>query len=316
MATIDPALFQAAAEQARANLLAAQAAVEKSKAQRVQTERQYARAVQLGREGLMSQADLDVAEANARTSRADVASAESQVAQARASLNQAELNLGYATIISPIDGIVVSRNVDVGQTVAAALQAPTLFTIAQDLTKMQVDTNVAEADVGKLREGMDVSFSVDAYPGRPFPGKVRQVRDAAQTVQNVVTYDAVIDFDNAELLLKPGMTASASFVYAQKADVLRVSNGALRFKPDRATAAAMRVEPEKKPDVAPPPGNEPALAADERRVWILRGGRPYEATVKIGITDGTMTEIVAGDLHEGDTAVTEALLDALAPKRP
>src|SRR5262249_42017162 len=142
------------------------------------------------------------------------------------------VNLKYTTIVSPIDGVVISRSVDVGQTVAASLQAPTLFTIAQDLTKMQVDTNVAEGDVGKVRPDMKVGFTVDAYPGKRFQGTVRQVRDAAATLQNVVTYDAVIDVDNGERLLKPGMTATVTFTPAEKHNVLRIPNAALRYRPD------------------------------------------------------------------------------------
>jgi HlyD family secretion protein len=304
IATIDPSLFRAAAEQARANHAAARANAEKAAAQRVEAGRQYARQRQLNQEGLSSQADLEVAEANARVAVAEVAAAAAQVAQARAALSQAEQNLAYSTIVSPIDGVVISRNVDVGQTVAAALAAPTLFTIAQDLTKMEVDTSVAEADIGKLREGMDVSFTVDAYPGRPFPGRVRQVRDAATTVQNVVTYDAVIDFDNSARLLKPGMTASVTFVYAQRADALRIPNGALRFKPDAATVLAMTgAAPSASPGAT-------RLAVDERVVWLLRAGRAAPERVRVGISDGTATEIREGDVRAGDAAVTEVVVDA------
>jgi HlyD family secretion protein len=149
---------------------------------------------------------------------------------------------------------------------------------------------------------------VDAYPGRPFPGKVRQVRDAATTVQNVVTYDAVIDFDNTERLLRPSMTASATFIYAQKSDVLRVPNGALRFKPDPATVRAMTAVPGKAP-----PATRPApikLATDERVVWVSRGDRAEQVVVRVGISDGTSTEVVSGDLREGEGAISEALTDA------
>jgi HlyD family secretion protein len=304
VATIDPALFRATVAQARANHAAAVANLEKATAHRAESDRQYARAAQLAAEGLASRADLDVAEANAKAGAADVAAARAQIAQARAALDQAELNLRYSTIVSPIDGVVISRNVDVGQTVAATLQAPTLFTIAQDLTKMQVDTSVAEADVGKLREGMSVTFTVDAYPGRPFPGCVRQVRDAATTVQNVVTYDAVIDVDNAGRLLKPGMTASVTFVYAERRDAVRVPNAALRFRPDAATTLAMN-------------GGQPVpnkLATDERVVWVVRGGKAIPARVRVGVSDGTTTEVLGGELREGDAAVTEALVEGAAKK--
>jgi HlyD family secretion protein len=312
IATIDPALFRAAAAQARANRAAAVANVEKARAQQIEADRELARARALHGDGLASRAELDVAEANALVARAQVRAAEAQVDQAKAALDQAELNLRYSTIVSPIDGVVISRNVDVGQTVAAALQAPTLFTIAQDLGQMQVDTSVAEADVGKLRAGMDVTFTVDAYPGRPFAGRVRQVRDAAQTVQNVVTYDAVIDVDNGEHLLKPGMTASVTFVYAQRPDVIRVPNGALRFRPDAATASVMAGPPRK--GAAAKPAVD--LAADERALWLLRDGRPVLVKLRVGITDGSATEVVAGDVRPSDVAITEAVADAAAAKHP
>ncbi|HEX2670974.1 MAG TPA: efflux RND transporter periplasmic adaptor subunit, partial [Polyangiaceae bacterium] len=193
IATIDPALFRAAAAQAQANLASARAGLERARAQRLLAERQLVRNTALLAQGLVTRADYDLSESNAKVALAETGTAEAAVAQTRAALDQAELNLKYTTITSPIDGVVISRNVDVGQTVAAALQAPTLFTIAQDLTRMQVDANVAEADVGKVHAGMHVAFSVDAYPGRVFDGTVRQVRDNAQTLQNVVTYDVVID---------------------------------------------------------------------------------------------------------------------------
>src|SRR5262249_20956640 len=162
--------------------------------------------------------------------KATIAAAEGQVARDRAALSSAQVNLQYTTITSPINGTVISRAVDVGQTVAASLQAPTLFTIAEDLHKMQIDTSVAEADVGKLDSGMNVTFTVDAFPNQPFKGAVRQIRNAATTVQNVVTYDAVIDVENPDLKLRPGMTANVTFVYADKQDALRIPNASLRFK--------------------------------------------------------------------------------------
>jgi HlyD family secretion protein len=306
VATIDPALFNAAVEQARANHLSALAGLEKARTQRTQADRQFARARLLHHDGLVSQSDLDVAEAAAWAATADVEAGKANVVQAKAAFDQARLNLGYTTISSPISGVIISRNVDVGQTVAAALQAPVLFTIAQDLTKMQVDTNVAEADVGKLREGMNVTFTVDAYPGRPFPGHVRQVRDAATTVQNVVTYDAVIDFDNLQKLLKPGMTATVTFVYEHRDDVVRLPNAALRFKPDAATVAAMSGQKA--------PGAEPPSKGDDRFVWLLRDGHAASRRVKVGISDGSSTEITAGDVREGDAAVVEASGDVASGK--
>jgi len=212
------------------------------------------------------------------------------VEQARAGLYQAQVNLDYTRILSPIDGIVISRSVDVGQTVAASLQAPTLFTIAQDLRKMQVDTDVAEADVGKLRPGLAATFNVDAYPGERFKGVIRQIRNAAQTVQNVVTYDAVIDVDNSDLRLRPGMTANVTFVYAEKDDALRVPNAALRFRPPSELAATPAAKP----------------SPERRTVWALRDGRPRPISIRIGLSDGSVTEALDGDLREGDPLITEA----------
>lgn len=298
IATIEPSLFRAAVAQARANYVSAKAALDKAKAQAVDADRQYKRSETLVGQKLIAQADFETAEANASVAKAQVAASEAGVEQARAALNQAEVNLKYTTITSPIDGVVISRSVDVGQTVAASLQAPTLFTIAQDLTKMQVDTSVAEGDVGKIQPGMKVSFVVDAYPNERFEGNVRQVRDAPTTVQNVVTYDGVIDVDNSRRLLKPGMTANVTFVYAEKDSVLKVPNAALRFKPDSRMLEHMGAEGKN--------GLTP-LKPNERFVWILKQGQPARETIGIGITDGSQTEVTSGTVREGDRAIIEVL---------
>ncbi|MGZ3474139.1 MAG: efflux RND transporter periplasmic adaptor subunit [Polyangiales bacterium] len=301
VAKIEPSLFQAAVDKETANYGAARAAIDRARAQLVQAEKNFAREKALFADGLTSRASLETAESSLGVARADVKSSTAAAEQAKAALDQAELNLKYTTIISPIDGTVISRSVDVGQTVAATLQAPVLFTIAQDLTRMQVDTNVAEADVGKVKPKMNVTFTVDAYPRQKFDGVVRQVRDNATTVQNVVTYDAVIDVDNTARLLKPGMTANVTFVWATRDDVVRLPNGALRFKPDPPTLAAMtRVDRS-----ASPPKRE--LAADERIVWVMRGGHATGAVVRIGVSDGTVTEVLGGDVHDGDDVVVEAI---------
>jgi HlyD family secretion protein len=296
IARIDPQLFQAAVEQARANHLAAEGNAEKARVQALDAKRQLTRAQALRGEKLIAQADLDTADANAAAAEAQVAAAKGAVEQARASLHQAEVNLDYTTIVSPINGVVISRNVDVGQTVASALQAPTLFTIAEDLQKMQVDTNVAESDVGKLKPGMPASFTVDAFPQVKFKGTVRQVRNAPQTVQNVVTYDAVIDVDNAELRLKPGMTANVTFVYVEKDDVLKVPNAALRFRPPSDT-------PEPR---ARPTGKRDQQPTDQRTVYVLRDGRAVQQAIRTGVSDGSVTEVLDG-LKAGDAVVTEIL---------
>jgi HlyD family secretion protein len=299
IATIEPSFFRAAADQARANQAAAGAALDKAVANRTLADLTYGREQVLFGQRLVARADVDAAEAQALACRADVDAAHASLLQAQAGLEQAALNLSYTRIVSPIDGIVLSRTVDVGQTVAASFQAPTLFTIAQDLTKMQVDTNVAEGDVGHLRAGMEATFTVDAYPGRVFRGQVRQVRDNASTLQNVVTYDAVIDVDNRDMSLRPAMTANASFVYATRTRATRVANVALRFKPDAATAAAMT-------GGAPVPGLP--VDASARLVWVFRESRAVPRVVHVGIGDGLVTEIADGDIRAGEVVITEATL--------
>ncbi|HYX91723.1 MAG TPA: efflux RND transporter periplasmic adaptor subunit, partial [Myxococcaceae bacterium] len=216
LATIDPQLFEAALSQARANATIASGDLAAAKVKVADAQRQYDRAHSLADRTLIAQADLDAAQVALDSARSAVTSAEGRVALNRAQLQQAQINLAYSRIYSPIDGVVISRNVDVGQTVAASLQAPTLFVLAEDLRKMQIDTSVAEADIGKLSPGMHAVFTVDAYPNERFTGSVRQIRNSPQTVQNVVTYDAVIDVDNSELKLRPGMTANVTFIYAEK----------------------------------------------------------------------------------------------------
>lgn len=299
VALIEPSLFRAQAEQARANLAAARASVEKATALEAQTQKQFTRSAALLTQGLVTRADYELAEANARVGKSEVLTAQATVAQARATLDQAELNLKYTTITSPIDGMVISRNVDVGQTVAAALQAPTLFTIAQDLTHMQVDANVAEADVGKVHPGMSVQFAVDAYPGRQFAATVRQVRDNAQTLQNVVTYDVVIDVANPERLLRPGMTANVVLSYAQRSRALRVPAAGLRFKPDHDALVSMLGSEGAEHPVLP------GLQTDQRMVWLLRGSSAIPKAVRVGVNDGSYAELTSTELKPGDRVVVE-----------
>lgn len=246
VAQLDPALFkgallsaQADLANAQANLLAAKATLEKSKATAVQSAQDYQRTLGLTKEGVMAQQQLDAAKATLDANNAAVSAAQAQVTQAAAQVQQkdaavrvAQTNLNYTTINSPVDGTVVARNVDVGQTVAASLQAPTLFIIAQDLTKMQVYVATDESDVGMIKVGQPATFKVDAFPRDTFNGKVDQIRLNAATVQNVVTYTTVVDFDNPELKLFPGMTAYVTIPVATATNVLKVPNGALRYKPD------------------------------------------------------------------------------------
>src|SRR5213596_3276800 len=226
VAQIDPMLFQAAVTQAEGDVANAQAALELAKVNATRTQ-------QLFNQKNSSQQDLDTANANLHQ-------AEANVKIKQGALDKAKADLDHCTITSPIDGVVISRNVDVGQTVAASLQAPIIFQIANDLTKMQIDSNVAEADVGAVSVDQDVDFTVDAFPTRTFHGKVVQVRNAPITVQNVVTYDTVIGVNNADLKLKPGMTANVSIVVAHKDNVLQIKNAALRYRPPDATPVETR----------------------------------------------------------------------------
>jgi len=287
IARIDPALFEAQVNQARANLLSAKANQEKAEATLVDAKRTMERNKELLSKNLIAQSDLDTAETNYETANASASAAKSQVAQTEAALSSAETNLYYTKIVSPVDGIVVSRNVDVGQTVAASFQTPTLFSIAQDLTKMQIDTNVAEADIGNVKVGQDVEFTVDAYSDITFKGRVWQVRNAPITVQNVVTYDVVIKVDNPEFKLKPGMTANVSIIISIKKDVLKIPNAALRFvSAEGVKTAALQKGP---------------------AVWILEQGKPKRVPISTGISDGNYTELVSGEIKEGQEVIVEAL---------
>jgi HlyD family secretion protein len=316
LAKIDPRLFEAALEQARANVAAAHGDVASAVARARDADLQYRRAQQLADQKLIAPAERDTARANAEAATAAVAATRGRLAQASAAAHQASVNLGYTTITSPIDGIVVARNIDVGATVAASLQAPTLFVLAQDLRKMQVDTSVAEADIGKLASGMPAEFRVDAYPGRRFAGTVRQIRNAPQTVQNVVTYDAVIDVDNPTLELKPGMTANVTFIVADKPDVLRVPNAALRFRPSPGVIGKMARGVQAAP-AEPTPTPPSAKGAGEesrwRNVWAVRDGRALSIPILPGISDGTVSELLEGDLHEGEAVITEAHVPGAQP---
>lgn len=353
IARIDPRLFEgtllqtkADLENARANLAVAKATLEKSKAAETQAKQDYDRTSGLTKEGVMSAQQLDVSKANydsavaqVSASQAAVVQADAQVKQKTAAVNVAQTNLNYTVITAPIDGTVINRSVDVGQTVAASLQAPTLFTIAQDLTKMQVYTATDESDVGMIRPGQKVTFRVDAFPKDRFGGTVGQVRMNATTVQNVVTYNTIIDFKNPDQKLFPGMTAYVSIPVAEASNVLKVPNGALRYKPDdaqallakygmgsgqggegtapsggqaagqRASAGAAgqgqrRTGGEQGGDGAEKMPSAREVKPETVTVWKLRQDGTLEPVrLKIGITDRTMTEIQAvlkGELKEGD----------------
>ena len=315
IAKIDPALYQAAVEQAQANVAAAAGNVAKLRAQSEEAARQSARAVQLFAQKIISENDRDSAVSNARAAAAGVVQGLGQMAQAQAALSQARTNLRYTDILSPTDGIVISRAVNVGQTVAASLSAPVIFTIAQDLRVMEVHTNVAESDIGRLKSGMDAGFTVDAWPGERFLGRIREIRNAPQVVQNVVTYDAVIDVQNQELKLKPGMTATVTVVIDERHDVLRVPNAALRYRPARSgsdadrsaagsgmTGAAGGMAGRDTGGVAT--GGAGVAGRPDRAVWVLADGKPARRTVHSGISDGAFTELSGGELKENDVVIT------------
>jgi HlyD family secretion protein len=294
LAQIDPATFQAQVDQARANLLSAEANLKKNEAALFDARRTFNRNKTLLAKNFIPQSDLDAYETAVQTALAQVDAGKAQVLQSRAALNQAETNLRYTRILSPVDGTVISRNIDVGQTVAASFQTPTLFTIAEDLTKMQIDTSVDEADIGQAKVGQEVRFTVDAYPDTNFSGLVSEIRNAPVTVQNVVTYDVVVQVSNSDLKLKPGMTANVSIITSRKQGVLLVPNSALRFKPQEkggeATGQSKRTSVIKGP-----------------AVWILENKQPKQIGVATGISDGSFTEIISKDLREGQEIIVATL---------
>jgi HlyD family secretion protein len=277
IAEIDPASLQAQVDQARANMLAAKANVEKAKATLEDSKKTRDRNRQLFSKDLIARSDLDTSEATYDSNNAQVNVVTAQVAQTEAAQRFAETNLRYTKIVSPVDGIVVSRNVDVGQTVAASFQTPTLFTIAQDLTKMQIDTNIDEADIGKIKTEQDVEFTVDAYPDSTFRGIVEQIRIAPITVQNVVTYDVVIKVDNSDLKLKPGMTANVSVVVADKEKTLKIPNAALRFKPPETAGV-----------------NVSAIGSTDKTGAGRPSGRPTDKTDNAGVRASGPTDKTGG----------------------
>ena len=316
---LDASLFETQAEQARANLIRAEADVERLQVAADDARAQLARATDLAERNLISAIELEAAQVGVRAAAAALKSAEAQVVQARAALRQHEVNLGHTVIRAPIDGIVISRLVDVGQTVAASLQAPELFVIAADLTKMRVIANVDESDVGRIRPDQHVTFTVDAYPAEQFEGAVSQVRLEPVVQQNVVTYATVIDAPNPDLKLKPGMTATVTLEIARRDGVRRIPNAALRFRPTPATFAELgQPVPDLPPDARerlrrprPAGAGRTAVPAVERgattidalfgplplatstgRVWVLEDGRLAPVTVHLGLTDGSTTELL------------------------
>jgi HlyD family secretion protein len=315
LATLDPRLFQAQLEKAEATLESAKANVEKAQAAYNDSKRIATRQEELRQQGLISQADLDTATATRDQNAAALSAAKAAVLQAKADRDMAATNLAFTKITSPIDGIVVSRSVDVGQTVAAAFQAPTLFLIANDLTKMQILANIDEADVGKVQPGLEAKFTVDAFPNETFSGVISDVRQAPTTIQNVVTYPAVIQAPNPDHKLRQGMTASVTITSARKDDALRVANAALRWKPDGVTAGQESAPQQQRTGPAPQARTASAAARGTRdgappqqpqgrpgRVYKLQNGQPVAVLIRVGLSDGQRTEVLDG-LAEGDRVI-------------
>jgi HlyD family secretion protein len=295
IAQLDSSLFQTQVDQARATVARLRAEADRARVQATDAELKLKRALELFDRQLIPATDRETAESTARSADAAVKSAEAQVVQAQASLDQAQVNLSHTIIRAPIDGVVIARNVDVGQTVASSLQAPTLFVIARDLTEMQVNASVDESDIGEIQPDQPVTFRVDAYPSETFSGTVSQVRLQPVVEQNVVSYVTVIDVPNPELKLKPGMTASVSIETGRADDVLKVPTAALRFTPAapggwRQTRGSAR---------------DSATQGEERSaVWVLADNQPLRVPVKTGISDGRDTAILDGDLTAGTRVVT------------
>lgn len=283
-ARIDPRPYQTVVDQDQANLASAKAQLGKDQTNLAYAKRTYDRTVDLHDQGIASEDSLESAKSAYEQAVAQAAVDTSSIAQHQAELNAAEINLGYTNIVSPVNGTVVSRNVTVGQTVAASFQTPTLFLIATDLAEMQVDANVSESDIGGVREGQDASFTVEAFPSRTFSGRVVQVRQAPQTVQNIVTYDVVVSAPNAEQLLKPGMTATVRLVTDHRDHALRVPDQALRYTP-----GGLR------------PGE--TGAAGPTQIWVLRNGAPVRVPITTGLDDDAEVEIVRGDVKAGDEVI-------------
>jgi HlyD family secretion protein len=299
LATLDPALFQTQIDQAQATVIRLRAELDGAQVQVEDAQLKLKRAEQLAADQLIPQQDVDTARSTARVAETSLTGAKAQLTQAEAALTQAKVNLSHSVITSPTDGIVLSRNVEVGQTVSAGLQAPTLFVIARDLTRLELQARVDESDVGGVKTGATVTFTVDAYPRRRFNGKVRLVRLQPTTVQNVVTYTTIIDVPNDDGQLKPGMTSTVSIETARADDVLRVPASALRFVPTESLL--------KEFGGGVPEAEAPAQAQNRRgaqAIWQLTNGHLQRMPVRVGVSDGANVEIVSDGLSDGASVIT------------
>lgn len=314
IAQLDTAKLKDAITSARAGLASARAGVLQSEATLSEARSNLARLEEVSRLSggkVPSQAELDTGRATLARARADQAAAKAAVTEQQATLSSAETNLEKASIKSPINGVVLLRDVEPGQTVAASLQAPVLFTLAEDLAQMELQVNVDEADVGQVADGQDAAFTVDAYPNRRYPARITRVSYGSTTTDNVVSYVTTLEVGNDDLSLRPGMTATAEIVTVTKQSVLLVPNAALRFTPPASDASGGRSLVSRL--MPRPPRSEatktvkPANGSTERQVWVLRDGRPVAVSVTIGVSDGRMTEVVEGDLSVGDAVITDTV---------
>ena len=283
LAQIDPANFQASVDQNTAQIRNAEANLAKLKAQMVYAEKTYNRYKNLYAKNFIAKSELDQAESDYLAQKASVGAPQASIAQARANYNTAMTNLGYTKIIAPVDGTIISRDIDVGQPVAASFQAPELFTIAQDLTKMQIEVNVSEADIGEVKEGQDVKYTLDGYPDSTFRGKVTQVRLDSTTTSNVVTYTVIVSVNNEDLKLKPGMTANVSIITKKSTDVKCVPSMALKFSPDTS-----------------------GQKYQNQGIWILEKGKPKRIDIKEGASDDSHIEIISDKLQIGDEVIVSS----------
>lgn len=313
LAELDTDKLKAAVESSKAKLLAAKAKIKTAEATRTEMKVAYDRKLQLAEKKITSEHDLDAAKAAYDRAIAGVDSAIADASSAAADLKLNETNLAKTCICSPISGVVLERNVEVGQIVASSLQAPVLFTIAEDLTKMEVQVDVDEADVGKVKEGQKASFTVDAYADRTFSAVIQELRLGSQVVSDVITYKAILSTDNSELLLRPGMTATAEITVQQVVDALIVPNSALRFAPTSSER-----QTDNRGFLEKLLGGRPRMRAassktpsgSERSIWVLNGNQVRQIPVSIGTTDGQHTQIVDGDVKPGQAVITDTASEA------
>jgi HlyD family secretion protein len=339
LAELEQLTFQTKVQQNEANYLSSVAVLDKSKVSLENSKKKYERAKSLFEKDLISYEELESAEVQYLSAKADLQSSDARLEQAKAQLDTSKVDLSYTIIKSPIDGVVINRNINVGQTVAASFQAPVLFQVANDLTKMQVECSVDEADIGRVKEGQTAQFTVDAFPNDNFTGVVKQVRYSPEVIQNVVTYTTIVDVENPDMKLRPGMTATISIVVGEAKNALRVSNSALRFQPPpevlQALFEEMRREMQAKrgqnsqavgqSENRRPHGNFQmgqgsrgmgSRMRDRARVWVQdETGKLKMVSIRTGVTDNVFTEITGGDIKEGQEVITGESTQATSSNR-